>query len=453
MPTCPGKSSSKPLCWRALRLLVSVFLLSIIPCVVLLAANDMVLSASDCVKFALENSPVIAIADIDVTMAESLIAEAQASQNPGLRLGASLRYHDQKRTGHMGAAPGATQFYDSQLNEAQLQIRQLIWDAGRSQAKLNASRQMLDVRTSQKHRIEQELLFSVLVSCLDVVNQQAVLEAVKQNIEDVTAALARIRKLEEVGKVANVDVLRVEVREQEIHSHKETAVHMLNSSLARLARICGMENPPQGIASDSIKGMIELPDISPENYMQAALSQRHDIIAQKSKAKAAVYEKKFAVAGNNPVLNAVATGNRYGGNSGKNANNGFAGLELGWQIGDGGLSRARQKNAAANAAKEEHLLRDSELKVSEQVRISASAIDSVLARLTRSQKGLLLAEEAYRIELLNYEHGKGTVNDLLDAQAALFTARSLLIRDQNDLIAARLAMLLALGEPILAEGL
>ncbi|NCB40634.1 MAG: TolC family protein, partial [Erysipelotrichia bacterium] len=105
----------------------------------------------------------------------------------------------------------------------------------------------------------------------------------------------------------------------------------------------------------------------------------------------------------------------------------------------------------ANTSKETHLLRESELRVNEQVRIATSAIESAGARLVRSQKGLALAEEAYRIELLNYEHGKGTVNDLLDAQAALFTARSLLIRDQNDLVAARLAVTLALGQPIFKQ--
>lgn len=416
-----------------------------------LATESNIFTASQCIDHALANSPILAVAETDVAVAEGLIIEAQAAQQPGLRLSAAARHYDQNRTGHMGAAPGAEQFYDTDLNEMQLQMRQLIWDSGRAQAKLNASRNIRDARTSQKLRIEQELLFSVLLACIDVVNQQAVIEAVIQNIEDVNAALTRIRKLQEVGKVANVDVLRVEVREQEVQSQKETAVHMLNSHLARLTRICGMSQTPTGIASDSIETIIQFPDIKPEDYLLTALAHRPDLLAQKAKVEATRNERKAAATGNQPVLNAVVAGNQYGNDGGKVVNNGFAGLELGWQFSDGGLTRSRKKIANANTTKENHLLRESELRVNEQVRIATSAIESAGARLVRSQKGLALAEEAYRIELLNYEHGKGTVNDLLDAQAALFTARSLLIRDQNDLVAARLAMTLALGEPIFRQ--
>ncbi|NCB39490.1 MAG: TolC family protein, partial [Erysipelotrichia bacterium] len=314
------------------------------------AADSEMFTAEQCIEHALANSPVLAIAETDVTAAEGLITEAQAAQQLTLKLSAAARHYDQNRTGHMGAAPGAEQFYDTDLNEMQLQLRQMIWDSGRAQAKLNASRNIRDARASQKLRIEQELLFSVLLACIDVVNQQAVIEAVIQNIEDVNAALARIRKLEEVGKVANVDVLRVEVREQEIYSQKEAAVHTLNSNLARLARICGMPQTPEGIASDSIETIIQFPEIKPEEYLTTALAQRPDLLAQKAKLEAARYEKKAATTGNQPILNVVVSGNQYGNDGGKAVNNGFAGLELGWQFSDGGFTRARKKIATANKA-------------------------------------------------------------------------------------------------------
>ena len=442
---------AKKISSRAIKLLAGTSLCSILLIGSLYAADGEILTASQCVDHALKNSPVLAAAESDVSMAEGLVSEAQSAQQPGIRLSATARHYDQTRTGHIGAAPGATQFYSSELNEAQLQLRQLIWDSGRAQARLNASRKSRDGRSNQKLRIEQELIFAVLVSCIDVVNQQAIIEAAEQNIEDVNAALSRVRKLEEVGKVANVDVLRVEVREQEIHSQRESAIHLFNSHLARLARICGMPQPPMAVASDSIEVIIKLPEAEPDEFLQIALGNRPDLEAQKARTAAARHEKRAATLSTNPVLTAVITGNRYGNDHGKNVNNGFAGLELGWQLEDGGLTRARKRIAMASADRESHLLREAELKVSEQVRVAVSAIESSSARLARSQKGLRLAEEAYRIELLNYEYGKGTVNDLLDAQAALFTARALLIRDQNDLVASRLAMALAIGQPIIAS--
>jgi len=407
------------------------------------------MTVQECVKAALASSPVLAVAETDIEAASGMLTESAAALKPGLRLGGTARHYDQNRGVHSGAAPGATQFYDQDIIEMQLQIRQLIWDAGRSKAKLSAARNLLDARKSQRLHIEQELLYSVLISCIDIINFQAQAEAVEKNIQDINAALQRIRKLQEVGKVASVDVLRVEVREQEVFSQRETVTHLLNLTLARLTRITGMAQTPSAIASASLENLVSIADNELEMLIELALNQRPDLTAQKAKIAAARNEYKAADRGQQPTLNAVLSGNRYSAESGDSVANGFAGLEFTWQFSDGGQSQGKKRIAKAAVDKEKILLHDAKLKVAEQVRTAFSAISAAVAKLARSQKGLSLAEEAYRIELLNYEHGKGTVNDLLDAQSALFTARAQLIRDENDLLAARLAMLLATGQPIL----
>lgn len=407
------------------------------------------LTVQECIKTALASSPVLAVAETDIEAASGMLTESSAALKPGLRLGGAARHYDQNRGGHSGAAPGATQFYDQDIIEMQLQLRQLLWDAGRSKAKLSAARNLLDARKNQRLRIEQELLYAVIISCIDIINFQAQAEAVEKNIQDIDAALQRIRKLQEVGKVASVDVLRVEVREQEVFSQRETVTHLLNSTLARLTRIAGMAQAPSAIASASLENLVGISEDDLETLIELALSKRPDLTAQKARIVAARNEYKAADRGQQPTLNAVVTGNRYSSESSDVVANGFAGLEFGWQFGDGGQSQGKKRIAKAAVDKEKFLLQDAELKVAEQVRTAFSAVNAAVARLARSQKGLSLAEEAYRIELLNYEYGKGTVNDLLDAQSALFTARAQLIRDENDLLAARLAMALATGQPIL----
>lgn len=409
------------------------------------AARAEELTVEDCLRHALASAPTVLLSGADVDAASGQESQAAAALQPNLRLGAFGRHWDQKRPGVQGAVPGAPQFFDEDLTEVQLQMRQLLWDAGRSRNNLDAARSETAARKLQKDRIEQETVFAVISACIEVLNQQATTNAVAKNVQDVTAALERMRKMKEVGRVAKVDVLRVEVREQEILAQQETVRHGLTSTLARLARICGLEKVPEKVGSQGIEIYADAADIDEEELIAVALQGRYDLQAGRARIEGAKSGRKSAEKGQQPALNLLAAGNSYGNDTGKTINNGFVGLELSWTLSDGGLTRGRRRQLVAVESRAVQLLNDAELRVAEQVRIGVSAMRSAAARFARSQRGLELAEEAYRIQTLNYDYGKGTVNDLLDAQSALFNARAQLIRDENDLLAARIALSLATG--------
>lgn len=403
-------------------------------------------TVEECLDTALASAPALLIAESETDAASGQEILSAAGLNPTLRVAASARHWDQKRPGVLGAIPGASQFYDENLSEVQLQLRQLLWDSGSSRASLTAARKESGARRQQRERIEQETVFAVLSSCIEVINQQAVIEAVARNIQDVEAALTRVRKMKEVGRVANVDVMRVEVREQEVLSQRESALHAHLTVLARLARICGMEQAPERVASQGIALLPQTEVASESELIRLALESRPDLKAGRLRIDGSRAAERAAGSSRRPTLHAIAAGSSFGNDSGRNIRNGYLGVELSWQLIDGGVASGRRKQAAAAVGKASQMLVDAELRVVEQVRVSLSAVKTAASRLEKSRRGLELADEAYRIQVLNYEHGKGTVNDLLDAQAALFNARALLIRDENELIAARMALALATGQ-------
>lgn len=408
-------------------------------------ASTQELTVGECLTTALASAPALLIAQSETEVADGQKILSESALNPTMKLTAAVRHWDQKRPGVLGAIPGASQFYDENLSEVQLQLRQLIWDSGRSQAGLTAARKEVDARRQLHDRIKQETIFAVLTACIEVINQQALLEAVSKNVQDIEAALERIRKMKEVGRVAHVDVLRVEVREQEILAQQESALQGQTAMLAKLARICGMAEPPVRVASQGLEIFSQIEGSSDEDLIAMALQSRQDLNAGRLRVAGARASSRVAERGQRPALHAIVAGNNYGNDNGRTINNGFAGLELSWQFFDGGATRGRKRQADATVSKASQILAEAELRVAEQVRVSSSAVRSASARLQRSRKGLGLAEEAYRIQVLNYEYGKGTVNDLLDAQAALFNARAQLIKDENDLTAARIALTLATG--------
>lgn len=150
------------------------------------------LTVEDCLRFALASSPAVLISDAEIDSASGQEAQSAAAMQPNLRLAAFGRHWDQKRPGVQGAVPGAPQFFDEDLTEVQLQMRQLIWDAGRSRTAFDAARYETTARKLQKERIEQETIFAVLSACIEVLNQLASREAVAKNVQDVTSALDRM---------------------------------------------------------------------------------------------------------------------------------------------------------------------------------------------------------------------------------------------------------------------
>ncbi|HDZ76225.1 MAG TPA: TolC family protein, partial [Desulfobacteraceae bacterium] len=83
------------------------------------------------------------------------------------------------------------------------------------------------------------------------------------------------------------------------------------------------------------------------------------------------------------------------------------------------------------------------LKAESQVYAALSSLREAGARITLAGQARLTAAEAYKVETLRYKKGTGTVTDLLQAQAAWWTAKALYIRALFDRQQAVTALRLA----------
>lgn len=400
----------------------------------------------DLIKIARINSPILQMAETDIIAAEGLFDQAKSEFSPTMRFAFAYKDWDQKRTGHMGGIPGATQFYSDRLTESSLQIRQLLFETGSARNQILAARLRAEGLRENKLRIEQELFFNIFNLGITSISQAAKIEAIRKNIEDVEAALASVKKLQEVGKAAGVDVLRIEFRREESLAQLDEAFHQQNSILSKITRLAGLATMPVAIAEDELNYSSDKNKISLPELEISAIEHRPDLQALELELKASGYDVIAAKKILQPQLNLIATLNRYGDKTGWGIANGFAGVEIAWPILDGGLSRGKIKVTKAVQNKTAARLNDMILNIKDQVRVAFSAVETGKTKIERSRKGLSLAEEAYRIELLTYEAGKGTINDLLDAQSEVFSTRARLIQDKNDLIVANLSLSLAIGK-------
>ena len=216
--------------------------------------------------------------------------------------------------------------------------------------------------------------------------------------------------------------------------------------MANISKFSGLTSPLKGVISETPPEPSKLEQLNFDDLIKLAYKNRFDLLALINNQTSSNYLLRAAKHELDPTLNLVATTNKYGNETGWGINNGYVGVEIKWSLLDGKSAKGKIKTAIAEKNKIESKINEMKLHITSQVNIALSTLKTNLSRIKRSKKGLELAKETYRIELLTYENGKATINDLLDAQAEIFAARAKLILDKNDLFLSRLTLTLATGK-------
>jgi outer membrane protein len=124
------------------------------------------------------------------------------------------------------------------------------------------------------------------------------------------------------------------------------------------------------------------------------------------------------------------------------------GLTLKFPLWTGGEIKAREGQAQGflNEARERE--RAGALIVAEEIRREAAALAEARDRERVALKGVEQARQAFSIERANYELGRGTINDLLDAQTAQLEAELALAQARHDIAFSAVALARAAGRDL-----
>ncbi|HOY68430.1 MAG TPA: TolC family protein, partial [Candidatus Ozemobacteraceae bacterium] len=282
---------------------------------------------------------------------------------------------------------------------------------------------------------------------LSVRTAEALIDAGGKNLADIRSALERVELQQKAGRAAPVERLRLEARHQEVLETIETWRQARTTGLAHLGALMNLASPPAGIACDDLPAPASEGGETAEALVARAFQERPDVAGAGHQMRRAERTERAQRRAGKPVLALVAGVNRYGDrDDARHLGTGFVGVDLSWSLADGGQRQGRRQQARAGLEAAKSRLDQLKAGVTEQIHRSLAALQTARSRLERTKAGLAAAEEAHRIEAMKYEQGRGTITDLLDAEAALFAARAQDIKAANDLSAAHIALLLAAGD-------
>jgi outer membrane protein, multidrug efflux system len=252
---------------------------------------------------------------------------------------------------------------------------------------------------------------------------------------------ARVRF--QAGTVAKVALLRAEIDRARAEQDLKRARNSFES--ARLALATLLDRPADfDVVEPPSPPLPDAPDA--DRLVRAALENRLDVRAARANVGAAHATRNVAIGRYLPNVGAFYREQRQSQAGLTTAANWQLGLQLQWQLLDGGLRESELREGNAKIAEADASLRSLEAKARQDVTQALLDLDSARANAAKAREQRDLAAENLRLVDVSYRAGAATAVELADATAALRTAEAGVTSETLGAQLAALRVLQAAGE-------
>jgi outer membrane protein TolC len=416
------------------------------------AARPMTLS--ECIQEALVHNPGLS-ADAARTSATDHAAEAaRAARFPRLDLVSDYSYSDRPQRLVQPSYQGEILRYDNDIAQAVAEVRVPIFSGGRLVARERAAELAASASRFNLFGSRQDLILNVMAAYLAAAEQQTVIEAINASLEALREQEKIAGTMKEVGRIAPLDLLKVEVRAAAVEQRRSKAERDRDLISLHLAVLLGrdLREPLPLVVGIPTLPPLEISDT--ELLLNESAARRSELNALRQDVARRQAELTQVNAERWPSLEAFGRWTaRSVVSTASSPISGYQDFFMGgltlkvplWTSGELG-ARRNQAQALLNEARERQ--RAGLLQVTEQVRREAAAKAEAADRERVADKAAKQAREAFEIERANYELGRAAVNDILDAQAALLDAELALAQARHDVVYTTVALAWAAGRDL-----
>lgn len=411
------------------------------------AAGSERLSLAAAAERALAHYPAVAVAAAGSEEAQAAVGEAGAARLPTLKavVAATQYQNDMVVTPIHGFGEGSTPPFDDLLLQAGLNVSYSLFDGGGRRARIRGAESQADAARAGLDAVRQAVVSRVVSTYVDVLGRRETLAAHDSRIVSLESERARVRQLLEVGRAADVDVLRVEAALASGQADRTHVAVALDRAERDLAALVGA--PVDETRAGQLEPLVLMPVPPPsrESLVRRALQASPIVEEARRRQAAADAAVGFAKSTRWPEARLVGNYLSFGGGSTRPEAEWNAGIQISVPIFDGGAAgKAITKAEAARRAASERL-RQAELDVTAEIDGALAALQDTQARTTSLATAVARLEEVVRIQKLLLETGQGTQADYLDSEADLLAARASLSEARLGEVEARAGLARAAG--------
>jgi outer membrane protein TolC len=414
------------------------------------------LSLADAINIALQQNPNILRAQKDVEAAQGVAIQTRAIVIPKVRAAGSFSGVQNTDVDTPRVTIPSFSFGTEEAWGSQIRLVQSLYEGGRMLsslrvAKLTKERSLLAYQT-----VVADSVLEVQLAYYDVLYDIQEIIVQEKSVELLSSELADTNRRYEAGTVPQFNVLRATV---ELANQQPKLIRAKNSyriSKNVLANVLGF-NIPKDTIDDiplNLSGKLEAEPykIDLSRAIATALERRTELGSLR-KAQALRYEDIVnAKAGYLPNVQA------YGGYEARSSvfssdlsveiHGWIAGVQVGWDIFDGLLTKGKVMEARALYERAGVELDDTSRRIELDVRTAYSKFIEATDVLESQKKVVEQAEEALRLATARSDAGTGTQLDVLSARTALTDAQTTHVLALHDYAAAKARLERAVGQNV-----
>ncbi len=392
----------------------------------------------DAIARALAQHPSVARAEAVGSRADAGVQRAQAAWFPSLTIGGTFHQYEEPMTAwpihrfDFAAIPP----FDETLIQGSLQLDYTLFNRSRVPRIRQAKRQV-ETALHGTSAAEQQLMASVVVAYLSVLSAQELLRAHDRRYHALTAELDRVHQLHEVGRAAEVEIVRAEAVLAGADADRVHAQQRCDVARRDLARL--IDETPDIMMTTQLYAVSLADDDEPDQSaaMTSALSNNPEYLGKQTELQAAKAGRSAARGARWPSVSLRGTLTEYRDGEGNSTNEWHALAMIGLPIFTGGViaGRVSDADAAYQVASED--LRLTVDRIASDVDRAVAQVRESHARVQSLTRAVESLEEVVRIEKLRLDTGSQTQTDYLQAEAELLSARAGLIEARHGEMIAR----------------
>ncbi|MBX3171975.1 MAG: TolC family protein [Candidatus Eremiobacteraeota bacterium] len=396
------------------------------------------LSLEQACQQALQQSPGIARLQARVLEMLQKVAEVEAGGNPRLDLQAGYSYMAPSLS-FSGFPLIVNNNYRAGviLEQALATFGRLSW--GRQAAELQV-RSLEQELVRERQRLEYQV--AVAYSRLQLARQA--IEVAELSLQSRRRLLQDLNLREKAGASAKFEVLLAEVARAQDQQRLVLAQQQSQLAQSQLQVLLGWPRA-RPVETLPLPEGAQVPLPTPEQALETALKQRAELQAMNYAVQAAEARVHLEESQSNPTLGLQTRYDQRNATTFQTSNQWSVGLEMRWPLFDGGLARARSRQAEAVVSQLRAGRRELERQIRLEVEEALVRCGSAFENLEVARHNLTSAGEAARLGELRFRAGVSTHQEVLDAQAHLREARQSLFEAQQSLREADWQLQLALG--------
>ncbi|MDQ2842760.1 MAG: TolC family protein [Acidobacteriota bacterium] len=420
-------------------------------CASLLSAQqtDSPFTLNDALVYARQHSPRLSARRQGVTTEQTAIATARAERLPRLALEAALRGSSQPTETAMGFPltelaniPENQPFRRSYLN-AEIRATLPVYTGGRIRSAVSLAQAQRDLAQVSVQDVERGLDFDVTSTYANLVQLDRDIQAARESVSALTESRRVIAQMFDEGKVARVDLLKVDTRLADV---QDTAIEFRNSRDIETGQLNALIGRP-------IETPVIVETTLPRPTAQLSLDQVPQLASagntktQIARAEVRVSERSVAVARSALRPSISLAGELLGQSADPFAvskGGVIGGAVFSFPFFDRTLSN-RVEEAKSRELERRADLKQVELDATQRTRTAYLQAQNSEERIRATETAIAYAREALRIEQEKQRYGRGIIENLLDAQAALLTSEARYYRALADYTTATAAIKREIG--------